>query len=154
MLTKNGKVLFAFGAEVDVSLIDEEGNSVVTQNSNIYLNSSVACLGTGTNPPSEDDVSMDHDIFFQDVQFSTLDFPAFTEGPVTSNFVDSKGIYNMYVNSAFVDETITFTEIGILAGFNDDDGDFHSALIARELLKTPITLEAGKLYNLTFKMSI
>lgn len=96
-------------------------------------------IGTGTTPPTEDDITLANP-----VSFTCPVLPQISRG---NNYTTLLITYTFTNNT---DETKTITEIGLCGRVKTSTSGNPAVLFNRRLLENPVTMEAGDIKVFTF----
>lgn len=143
MITKNGSRLFGQGRIMyshSVSLVNKEGNNSVVTITNLDGDISKYGLyvGSGTTPPTLDDIDLENELTSSVLSGSELTWSASGSG----NVVFTRSFTNI------TNENLTISEIALY-----EKATSPSCLLAREVLSTPRTVAPNETVTFSFEIA-
>lgn len=143
MITKNGSKLFGQGRimyERSISLVNKEGNNASVSVASLDGDVSKYGLyvGSGTTPPTLDDIDLENEFTSSVLSFSELTWSASGSG----NVVFTRSFTNI------TNENLTISEIALYTKATSP-----SCLLAREVLSTPRTVAPNETVTFSFEIA-
>lgn len=129
------------GVPTTISKIIYDMTANPPENDTIYYWTWQLYLGTGTTPPTEDDIILENP-----VTFTCPVLPQISRGDNYTSLV----ITFTFTNNT--SETKTITEIGLCSRLKNGSSDNPAVLFNRRLLDNPVTMNAGDSYVFSFKI--